>query len=107
MTTYPSDIAADVIYASGMPTSHLIGLALTVPVNAHPGRNELYGRSHAFYSIAADIVSAIEFITAEPDDSKRRRYAARALGLAGYRLADLYELAISGRAVPGRHVDIR
>ena len=105
MTTYPSDLAADAIYASGMPTSHLIGLALTVPTV--PGRSELYGRSHAFYSIAQDVLSATEFVMAEQDESKRRQYAARALGSAGYQVADLYELAVSGRVAAGRHVDIR
>lgn len=78
--------AADVICASDIPTSHLLGLALTVPVVST--RNELFGRSHAFYSIASDLITAIEFILAEPDEDKRRYYAAHALGRAGYRLAD-------------------
>ena len=77
----------DEIYVSVIPTAHLLGLALTVPTV--DGKNELFGRSHAWYSIASTQVAAIEFILAQDDPLKVRHYAAEALARAGYDLADI------------------
>lgn len=85
-----ADHELPVIIASDLGTPKLVYHALTLPVA--PLTSELYGRDQAFYAIAHTRAAAREWIRAQPEP-ERRRAAARALALAGYRLADLEALA--------------
>lgn len=91
---YRTDITADAVAASAVPTERLVELALSRPTVE--GRSELYGRTHAYYSIAASLPAAVEFMGTVSGEAERRRIAARALALAGYELSDIRELAAVG-----------
>lgn len=88
MTT--QSFTRDEITTSDIPTGRLMALALTLPTV--PGRSELFGRDHAFYAIASDQVSAIEWVF-RTDPGTHRIMAARALALAGHTLAGIRALA--------------
>jgi hypothetical protein len=74
------------IYRSDMPTNRLAAAALTL--GTVDGRNELFGRSHAWYSIASTQAAAIEFLM-DVTEIRRRRLAATALAKAGYQASQL------------------
>lgn len=77
------------IHGSDMPTGRLLALALTLPTV--DGRNDLFGRSHAWYAIASTQARAIEFAM-EATTDYRREMAARALSRAGHELHHLLTL---------------
>lgn len=77
------------IRMSDIATGRLIALALTLPVVKT--RNDLFGRSHAWYAIAHSQARAVEFaMEATPED--QRGMAARALALAGHELRHIRTL---------------
>lgn len=89
MDDYP--VKREEIFTSDMATNRLAALALTLPVASN--RNELFGRSHAFYAIAHTQADAIMFVLDScTADVERRTVAARALALAGHTLAHLRTL---------------
>jgi hypothetical protein len=81
----PKDLEEAAIRESDMATARLVALALTLPTRDF--RNELWGRSHAWASIASSQASAIQFVIEHPTD--QREMAARALARAGHQLRDL------------------
>lgn len=87
---YRTDTNRDEIIASDLQTEHLVTLALGLPVV--DGRSELYGRSHAYYSIGHTREAALEYVNGVGDDTRRRHIAARALALAGYAVYDVRSL---------------
>jgi hypothetical protein len=88
---YASDVRAAELEASDMPTDKLFWLALSQPV-AEFG-NELYGRSHCWYSLGHTQAVAwtwLQGLRAEdPAGAATRKHAARALGLGGWDVANL------------------
>ena len=87
--TYRTDATRKEIAGSDLATEILAGLALRVPVVE--GRSDLFGRSHAWYSIASTHAAAADFMGAATG-TDRRRYAAQALARAGYELAGIRAL---------------
>lgn len=81
------------IIDSPLRTDALLALALTLPVNEQG--NELFGRSHAWYSIASSQARAIMYAlsTTEP---YTRQMAARALASAGYDVPAAVKEALRG-----------
>lgn len=76
------------IRESDIATGRLVALALTLPTV--DGRNELFGRSRAWYAIASTQAAAIQFAVERPMD--QREMAARALAMAGHELRHLRAL---------------
>jgi hypothetical protein len=86
--------AADEMLLSQLENPRLLALALTLPTV--PGRSELYGRSHAYYAIAASQQAAIEHVMTWAEQGGQHALhvmAARALAAAGYDLAAIKALA--------------
>jgi hypothetical protein len=79
--------AYDELLTSELPTERLLALAITL--ETVPGRSQLHGRDHAFYSIAHTQATAVEWVLIRTDPVERRRMAVRALADAGYTLANL------------------
>jgi hypothetical protein len=88
--TYRTDRTRDEIAGSDLSTEGLAELALRLPVVE--GRSDLFGRSHAWYSIASTQTAAIEFALAATE-AHRRHFAAQALARAGYELDGIRVLA--------------
>jgi hypothetical protein len=74
------------IYRSDVPTNRLAAAALTLATIS--GRNELFGRSHAWYSVASTQTAAAEFLM-DATDKRRRQMSSAALAKAGYQLSQL------------------
>lgn len=87
MTGSSFAFAYEELLTSEVPTEHLLALALTL--ETVPGRSQLHGREHAFYSISHTQAAAIEFILTVADPVSRRRMAVRALSDAGWTLSAL------------------